>query len=254
MLNTLKSSSQDRRQPSSGRAQLLLRRRPPSLPTRDNTSTSCQTKGHRGGLGGEHMPPFRRPPHAAGSVGGHLLSSTERSLLLRSTSGWRIKCCPTRVSFVEGAIGKTERWVTQMEVSSQDCLKFESVPLVFRSDDDGPVRKHVNVVVSPGSLTCQHSAAYGHGSVEHTFSFFLCDLPSVLFFPRSWFAASFARPLPIRPKDLALRHLPPKRNRLTVSPPWPLDFVVHLYDSADCEVQTIMERFLCNAGQPCSCQ
>ena len=144
---------------------------------------------------------------------------------------------------VRGGVGHAPRWAPQMP-STHGTMRFTSVPIVFQSDDDGPIRKLVNLVVSPGELSFDHPVDLRQQTVEHTFAFRLCMLPSVLVLVKSWLAASFGRPLPVRHRDLALRKSSARRRRLTIAPPWPLDFVVHLYGTDDFDVEAVMERFL----------
>jgi len=123
-------------------------------------------------------------------------------------------------------------------------MRFNSVPLVFCTDDDRPLRKLVNVALSPGYLSLSLGSDFGGKTVEHTFAFQLCCLPSVLLLARSWFAVTLGRPAPIRRTDLVLRNRPPKRQRLTITPPWPLDYVIHLYGTPSVDVGMVMETFV----------
>jgi hypothetical protein len=126
-------------------------------------------------------------------------------------------------------------------------LECDDVPSVFCSDDDRPRRKAVAVRVSPGQLAVSHSVTLGDRECEYTFSFVSSNRTGLALFGASWFAASFGRPAPITSKHVVLRRHGKRRGRLTITPPRPLDFTVHFYQTSSFDVEIARDLLLARA-------
>lgn len=147
----------------------------------------------------------------------------------------------------QGSIGNATNWrerVMGVSTGESSVLHCDSVPSVFLSDDERPRRKAVAVRVSPGQLVVSHSVTFGDREHEYTFSFVNSNETGLALIGASWYAASFGLPFPITSKHVSLRGQGTRRGRLTITPPRPLDFTIHLYQTSGFDVEVARDLLL----------
>jgi hypothetical protein len=107
-----------------------------------------------------------------------------------------------------------------------------AVPAVFASDDDGPRRVWLRVEVKDGEIVCSCRTRHGAFEEEHTFSFYRTERRGFLLNLIAWRDVTFSRPrrLPLSPACIQTR-IGTRRPRVSLTPPRPLDFTLHMYDS-----------------------
>jgi hypothetical protein len=81
-----------------------------------------------------------------------------------------------------------------------------------------------------------------HGSHEReqSFSFYRTARRGFRLKLAAWVDVTLSRPLPLSREEIKIRVGPHARPRISFTPPWPLDFTLHIYDSPQLPVRTIL--------------
>lgn len=107
------------------------------------------------------------------------------------------------------------------------------VRVVYASDGEKPQRMRGAVTVKPSRLRIDLAIAKRGRIREHVIEFRLYrGRPSLLPFS-SWFAASLGRSLPVTTENVKSQVIRPGQVRLSIDPPTPLDFTLHIYGTEE---------------------
>jgi hypothetical protein len=114
------------------------------------------------------------------------------------------------------------------------------VRVVFASDGEKPQRMRGTVTAQPSRLRIGLVIKKRGWICEHTIEFRLYH-GKPFFLPFSaWLAASLDRSLPVIPDNIKTRMVRPTRWRLSIDPPSPLDFTLHIYGAETFIRSTVM--------------
>lgn len=116
--------------------------------------------------------------------------------------------------------------------------QFVPTRAVFVSDGEHPWRLDVRVACDRGRLTIVWVTHYGTRHAEQRLVFYKSRLRGISLRLLSSLVASFWEALPISVHSISLRRARGKRPRLSIDPPWPWDFTIYMYQSADFDVQS----------------
>jgi hypothetical protein len=110
-----------------------------------------------------------------------------------------------------------------------DVSEKTELRAVFVSDGEKPERMRGAVRTGPSRL-CVDLVAEKHSQLREIAIEFRLYRGRRLLLPfTSWLAASFGRPLPVAADNFCVQAHRPGRARLSIDPPSPLDFTLHLY-------------------------
>ncbi len=123
-------------------------------------------------------------------------------------------------------------------------LDCDDVRVVCASDGTRPRRHKASVAVRRGRLTVIQRVRYRNREMEQAFSFRLSRLGGCALFVWSWLSVVFDRPLPVTLASPSVRTADCRTPRLSIDPPWPLDFTLHLYQCPTFDVQSAFDLFV----------
>lgn len=119
-------------------------------------------------------------------------------------------------------------------------MSFE-VRLVFVGDGKKPQRARGVLDVQSSKLRISFLGI--RASQEEVYEFRLYRGKRFLLPLRSWLSGSFGAAMPVVANNVSTRVLSPARARLSIDPPWPFDFTLHVY-GAEGLVRTTLETFV----------
>jgi hypothetical protein len=108
------------------------------------------------------------------------------------------------------------------------------VPAVFAPDDGSPRRVWLRVDLGDGEILFSCRTRHKSFEEERSFTFYRTDRRGFLLNLTAWRDVTFSRPcrLPLSRKCIETRIDTRRRPRVSLTPPRPLDFTLHIYDSA----------------------
>jgi hypothetical protein len=116
-----------------------------------------------------------------------------------------------------------------------------AVPAVFVSVDDAPRRAWLRVELGDGEIACSCRVRHGSFDEERTFSFYQTKRRGFLLKLIAWRDATLSRPcrLPLSRACIQTR-MGTRRARVSLTPPRPLDFTLHIYDSPQLPLRAVL--------------
>ena len=108
-----------------------------------------------------------------------------------------------------------------------------AVPAVFEPEDGAPRRVWLRVDLADGEILCSSRMRHGSFHEEVSVSFYRTERRSFRLNLTAWRDVTFSRPcrLPLSRKCVEIRIGTHRRPRVSLTPPRPLDFTLHIYDS-----------------------
>ncbi|MEI8381981.1 MAG: hypothetical protein WCJ09_17760 [Planctomycetota bacterium] len=116
-----------------------------------------------------------------------------------------------------------------------------AVPAVIASDDIGPRRLWLRVALADGEIRCSFLVRHGSFEEERTFYFYHSNHRGLLLTLVAWWKATFSgrSRLPLTPACIQTR-TGTRRSRISLTPPIPLDFTLHVYESPQLGLRSIL--------------
>ena len=116
------------------------------------------------------------------------------------------------------------------------------VRAVFASDGEKPQRMRGTVTVELSRLRFDLAVKKRGWAPQRTIKFRrYWGRPFYLTF-FSWLAAGWGACLPVTAEHLCVRHMRRGQGRLSIDPPWPLDFTLHVYGTEE-SIRTMLATF-----------
>jgi hypothetical protein len=123
-----------------------------------------------------------------------------------------------------------------------------SVPAVFVSDDGEIRRIWLRVELADGEIACSYRVRHGTFEAKHTVSFYRTERCSLVLPLIAWCHVAFSRPLrlPMSRTCIQSRSGTRRRPRVSLTPPRPLDFTLHIYESPTLQVNAVLAALKVN--------